>query len=133
MRKLVAAALLAVCITPALAQAAPREPVVSAPSAPMGAQSGEGVRIAMRQQTLAPGAKLDEHRQEGERYVFVVSGQLKVSNLVTGDEQVVEGGKMAAEQPGDWYVAEVIGNAPATFYLIDRAPAADSPTVAGGN
>ena len=132
MRKLVAAAL-AVLMSPAVAQAAPGEAAMGAPTAAPPSPAAEGVRIAMRRETLAPGGKLAEHRQDGERYVYVVSGQLKVSNLVTGDEQVVEAGKMAAEQPGDWYAAEAVGAEAATFYLIDRAPAAASPTVAVGN
>jgi quercetin dioxygenase-like cupin family protein len=130
MRKFVAAALAAL-ISPAIAGAAPRDPA-SDPPTPV-THAPENVRIAMRQETLPPGGKLAEHRQDGERFVFVLSGQLKVSNLVTGDEQVVAAGKMAAEQPGDWYDAEALGADPATFYLIDRAPAAATATVAGGN
>ena len=132
MRKFVAA-VLAVLVSPALAHAAPGDAASGAPTAAPTSRPAEGVRIAMRQETLAPGGKLAEHRQDGERYVYVVSGQLKVSNLVTGDEQVVEAGKMAAEQPGDWYAAEAIGTEAATFYLIDRAPAAASPAIAAGN
>ena len=77
-----------------------------------------------------------EHRQSGERYLYVVSGQLKVSDLVTGEEQLVEAGKMAAEQPGDWHAAQAVGAAPAVFYVIDRTPAAAAPATAsvdGGN
>ena len=133
MRKFVAAAVLAALVSPALANAAPREAAIGAPTATPASPPPEGMRIAMRRETLPPGGKLAEHRQEGERYVYVLSGQLKVSNLVTGDEQVVAAGKMAAEQPGDWYAAEAVGTEDAAFYLIDRAPAGASPTVASGN
>jgi quercetin dioxygenase-like cupin family protein len=78
----------------------------------------------MQRQTLPPGGRLPEHRPAGARYLFVVSGRLKVSDLVTGDEQVVEAGRMAAEQPGDWHVAQALGAEPVTLYVIDRAPAA---------
>ena len=115
----------------ALALAGPAAPAASAPAFQSGPVS---MRVAMRQQTLAPGGRLAEHRQAGERYLFVVSGRLKVSDLVTGEEQVVEAGKMAAEQPGDWHVAEVLGRDPVVLYVIDRTPAPAAPvaTASGG-
>jgi quercetin dioxygenase-like cupin family protein len=82
----------------------------------------------MRRETLPPGGTLPEHRQDGERYLFVVSGRLKVSDLVTGDEQIVESGKMAAEQPGDWHMAQVLGGEPVVLYIIDRTPQAPAAT-----
>lgn len=128
--RLFAAAALAVCVSSAPALAAPRTLALSAPSpvtAPAPASPPEAstdpVRIGMRQEILPPGGKMPEHRPAGERYLYVVSGQLKVSNLVTGEEQLVGAGKMAAEQPGDWHVAEVVGAEPATVYVIDRTPA----------
>jgi quercetin dioxygenase-like cupin family protein len=85
----------------------------------------------MRKQTLPVGGKIPEHRQDGERYLYVVAGQLKVSNLVSGEEQLVGPGRMAAEQPGDWHVAEVVGKEPVTLYIIDRTPsAAGAPAAA---
>ena len=123
------AAALAVCICPVPAFAATQTSALAAPlprAAPSAAAEeapGGSVRVAMRQQTLPPGGKLPEHRQMGERYLYVVAGQLKVSNLVTGEEQVVGAGKMAAEQPGDWHAVVALGAEPATFYVIDRGPA----------
>ena len=117
MRKFAVAAF-AACLCPAAAAAAPHAALTSA--SPPAAQA---VRVAMRQETLPPGGRLPEHRSDGERYLYVVSGQLKLSNLVTGDEQIIAAGRMAAEQPGDWHVAEALGQEPATFYLIDRGPA----------
>src|SRR6185312_11908118 len=100
-------------IVPGAALAAPQLSALEAPAAPAaeadGPQPGDSVRVAMRQQTLPPGGKLAEHRQAGERYLYVVAGRLKVSDLVTGEEQVVEPGKMAAERPGDWHVATAMG------------------------
>jgi quercetin dioxygenase-like cupin family protein len=79
------------------------------------------VRVAMRQHILPPGGRLAEHRSDGQRYLLVTAGRLKLSDLVTGEEQIVEPGKMAAEQPGDWCVGEVVGSEPVTLYIIDRA------------
>jgi quercetin dioxygenase-like cupin family protein len=131
-----AALLIPALMVPGMAQAEPQLSALQAPAVAAaeanGPQPGDSVRVAMRQQTLAPGAKLAEHRQAGERYLYVVAGRLKVSDLVTGEEQVVEPGKMAAEQPGDWHEAMAVGAEPATFYVIDRGPAETATARAGG-
>jgi quercetin dioxygenase-like cupin family protein len=121
--RLFAWAALAACVSSAPALAAPLASPLTGPAEAPAAAPSDSVRIAMRQETLAPGGKLAEHRPTGERYLFVAAGRLKVSNLVTGEEQVVEAGKMAAERPGDWHVAEVLGTEPVSLYVIDRAPA----------
>lgn len=121
--RLFAAAVLAVCASSTPALAAPLASPLTAPPAPAAAAPVEAVRIAMRQEFLPVGGKLAEHRPEGERYLYVAAGRLKVSNLVTGEEQIVEAGKMAAEQPGDWHVAEALGTEPVALYVIDRTPA----------
>jgi quercetin dioxygenase-like cupin family protein len=111
-------------VAPGLALAAPSAAALSAPSQAASAAPAPGARrVAMRQETLQPGGRLAEQPQSGERYLYVVSGRLKVSDLVTGDEQVVEAGKMAAEQPGDWHEALALGAEPVVLYVIDRGPA----------
>ncbi|HKR90067.1 MAG TPA: cupin domain-containing protein [Phenylobacterium sp.] len=135
--RLFAWAALAACICAAPTLAAPQISALGTPAAPTAAasdpQAAAAVRVAMRQETLPPGGSLPEHRQSGERYLYVVAGRLKVSNLVTGEEQVVEAGKMAAEQPGDWHVAVALGAQAATFYVIDRGPADGAATTAANN
>jgi quercetin dioxygenase-like cupin family protein len=122
--RLFAAALLAASMSPPLALAAPVASTLSITPAPQEAPSQHGsVRIGMRREILPPGGRLPDHRQDGDRYLFVVSGRLKLSDLTTGGEQVVEAGKMAAEQPGDWHAAQAVGDAPVVLYVIDRAPA----------
>jgi quercetin dioxygenase-like cupin family protein len=110
---------------PAVPAAAPADPALAGPAG--------GVRIAMRRQILAPGGKLNEDQQAGERYLFVVSGRLRVSDLVTGEEQVVGAGKMAAEQAGDWHVAEALGREPVVLYVIDRTPTEATSTTASSS
>jgi quercetin dioxygenase-like cupin family protein len=127
-----AACFVPACFVPGLASAAPVASALAAPAAAPEAGSSDSVRIAMRRETLPPGGKLPEDRTEGERYLFVLSGKLKLSDLVTGDEQIVEAGKMAAERPGDWHVAQALGSDPVTLYVIDRAPAAATAAVQAG-
>jgi quercetin dioxygenase-like cupin family protein len=133
--RLLTAAALAVVLWPALASAAPRaSALTTGPVQPPAAAPASGsVRVAMRRETLPPGGALPEHRQDGDRYLFVVSGRLKVADLVTGDEQVVEAGKMAAEQPGDWHIAQALGGEPVVLYIIDRDPQPPAATAAAGH
>ena len=134
--RLFVAALMVALVCPAAAMAAPQTSTLTAPLARSGSakapQAGDSVRVAMRQQTLPPGGQLPEHRQAGERYLYVVAGRLKVSDLVTGEEQVVDAGKMAVERPGDWHVATAMGAEPATFYVIDRGPVDQAATAQAG-
>ena len=134
--KLSAAAAIAAFFVPGLALAAPLTSALARdtappPAAPEAAAAPGPVRMAMSRQTLSPGGRL-EHRNMGERYLFVVSGRLKVSDLVTGEEQVVEAGKMAAEQPGELDVAEALGSEPVVLYVVDRSATAAATTHAGG-
>jgi quercetin dioxygenase-like cupin family protein len=132
--RLTALAAFAVLAAPGLAFAAPVASTLARPPAAQASapepQAQTSVRIGMRQETLPPGGKLAEHRPIGERYLFVVSGRLKVSDLVTGEEQVVEAGKMAAETSGDWHEAVALGADPVVLYVIDRAPALAAPATA---
>ena len=121
--RLFAAAMFAACLVPGLALAAPVASALTAPAPALEPAASSTVQIAMHRENLPPGGKLAEHRPTGERYLFVISGRLKVSDLVTGDEQVVEAGKMAAEQPGDWHEALALGAEPVVLYVIDRGPA----------
>jgi len=121
MTRIAVLAALALAATPGLALAAARTPEVQSAAAP---DAGQAVRVAMRRQTLPPGGRLPEERPLGQRYLLVVSGRLKVSDLVTGEEQLVEPGKMAAERPGDWSLAEAVGEEPVVLYIIDRTPVA---------
>ena len=124
--KHLAAAVAALAFSPAIAAAAPLANLSTAPQAHTESSSPitGAVQVAVSQQTLPVGGKLPEHRHEALRYLYVVSGKLKVSDLVTGEEQVVEAGKMATEAAGDWHVAQVVGPTPVTLYVIDPTPKA---------
>ena len=89
------------------------------------------VELAMTQQTLPANGTLAEHSQPYLRYLYVLSGELKVSNLVTGDEQRVQAGGMAVETPNDWHVAKAMGAEPVVFVTIDQAP--EEPKAAAHN
>ena len=132
----IAIAALAVFAAPSLALAA----ASAAPSAPVAAAATdlstdavlEGkVQVTIRQQILAAGETLPEHQQPFDRQLFVVNGKLKVSNLVTGEEQVAGPGEVALEAAGDWHIAQALGDEPAEIFVIDQAPAIDAASAGG--
>lgn len=125
MRFLTIAALVAVSLptmalasaqTPAVASLAPAnaaEPLVD--QLPVNGK----VRMAVSQTTIPAGESLPEHMAPTLRYIYVVSGRVRVSNLVTGDEQDVAPGEMAVETQGQWHVATALDGQPADILLID--------------
>lgn len=90
------------------------------------------IHVAITPERLEAGQTLAEHRQPYIRHLFVASGTLKVSNLVTGEEQVVGAGEMATEAAGDWHLAQALGDEPVEMFVIDQLPATDASATVGG-
>lgn len=122
--------------------AAPSLALAAAPAAPVAPPSLAGlaadpelegkVQVAITQQRLEAGGTLAEHRQPYIRHLFVASGRLKVSNLVTGEEQLVGAGEVATEAAGDWHMAKAVGDEPVEIFVIDQLPATDASATVGG-
>ncbi|MDP1872926.1 cupin domain-containing protein [Phenylobacterium sp.] len=132
MRKLTLIGLLAATL-PGLAFAAPSPPramdaVQTSPlslALPQDDEPGQGdkVRMTVVQATLAPGESVPDNARTALRYIYVKSGRLQVSNLVTGDRQDVEAGEFAVEAAGQWHTGKAIGVEPVEILLIEQAPA----------
>lgn len=132
MRKLILVSMLAATL-PGLAMAAPSAgPALNAqPSSPLSLAlpqddepgQGDKVRMTVVQTTLAPGESLPDNARTALRYIYVKSGRLQVSNLVTGDRQDVEAGEFAVESAGQWHTGKAMGAEPAEILLIEQAPA----------
>ncbi|MBA4792063.1 cupin domain-containing protein [Phenylobacterium sp.] len=84
---------------------------------------GEKVRMTVVRATLAPGESLPDNARTALRYIYVQSGRLQVSNLVTGAEQEVVAGEFAVESAGQWHTGRAMGSEPAEVLLIEQAPA----------
>jgi quercetin dioxygenase-like cupin family protein len=135
MRKLTLAVCAALLATPALAVAAPGQPPVFDAGAPAPMTlalpqaedpiEGEKVRMTVVQATLAPGESLPDNARTALRYIYVKSGRLQVSNLVTGDEQEILAGEFAVESAGQWHTGRALGVEPAEVLLIEQAPSTD--------
>jgi quercetin dioxygenase-like cupin family protein len=131
MRKLTLIGLFAATL-PGLAFAAPSQPpaLETARTSPLSLSlpqdeepKGEKVRMTVVQATLAPGESLPDNARTALRYIYVKSGRLQVSNLVTGDQQDVEAGEFAVESAGQWHTGKAMGAEPAEVLLIEQAPA----------
>ena len=131
MRKLTLIGLIAATL-PGLAFAAPSPPpaMEAARTSPLSLSlpqedepKGDKVRMTVVQATLAPGESLPDNTRTALRYIYVKSGRLQVSNLVTGDRQDVEAGEFAVESAGQWHTGKAMGAEPAEVLLIEQAPA----------
>jgi len=131
MRKLTLVGLIAATL-PGLAFAAPSPPpaMEAARTSPLSLSlpqddepKGDKVRMTVVQATLAPGESLPDNARTALRYIYVKSGRLQVSNLVTGDQQDVEAGEFAVESAGQWHTGKAMGAEPAEVLLIEQAPA----------
>ena len=119
-------AIIALAAVPGLAFASVQGAMGSArPSASISAPIGDAepasatVRVAVAPTTIAAGEALPEHSNATERYIYVVSGRVRVSNLVTGVDQDVSPGEMAVETQGHIHVARALDGLPASVLLID--------------
>ncbi len=131
MRKLTLIGIIAATL-PGLAFAAPSPPpaMEAARTSPLSLSlpqddepKGDKVRMTVVQATLAPGESLPDNARTALRYIYVKSGRLQVSNLVTGDQQNVEAGEFAVESAGQWHTGKAMGAEPAEVLLIEQAPA----------
>lgn len=131
MRKLTSALIAVLIAVPGVTVAASSAPGPSlAPSvAPMtlglpeaqDPPQGDKVRMTVVQATLAPGESLPDNARTALRYIYVKSGRLQVSNLVTGDELEVAAGEFAVESAGQWHTGKAMGAEPAEILLIEQA------------
>lgn len=116
MRKLTFAVALALAPVSALA-AAPSAP---APATALPAEpEGETVKVRFSQATVPAGQSLPGWSPAAARYIYVVSGRLQVSNLVTGAAHEVGPGEMTAE--ADWSEGRALGAEPASVLVIEQA------------
>ncbi|MFN3522047.1 MAG: cupin domain-containing protein [Phenylobacterium sp.] len=125
MRKLTIVVLAAAAI-PTMALASAQAPAVASlaqsrsgePLAGVLPVSGK-VRMAVSQTTIPAGESLPEHVQPTLRYIYVVSGRVRVSNLVTGVDQEISPGEMAVETEGQLHIATALDGLPADILLIE--------------
>jgi quercetin dioxygenase-like cupin family protein len=80
------------------------------------------VRVITSIYEIAPGAKLPEHKHIYPRYGYLLSGQLRVTNVETGKSTTFNPGDFIIESLGQWHKAENIGTDPIKLLVIDQVP-----------
>jgi quercetin dioxygenase-like cupin family protein len=78
---------------------------------------------------IAPGAKLPEHEHNAQRYGYLMSGRLRITNTETGKSDEFEPGDFIVESRGQWHKAESIGTEPIKLLVIDQVEPGEKTTV----
>jgi quercetin dioxygenase-like cupin family protein len=78
---------------------------------------------------IAPGAKLPEHEHNAQRYGYLMSGRLRITNTETGKSDEFKPGDFIVESRGQWHKAESIGTEPIKLLVIDQVEPGDKTTV----
>ena len=76
-----------------------------------------------------PGATLQAHNHPYPRYVYVLSGNLQVNNIVTGQTDIYKAGSFILEPVGEWQTVASIGSEPLKLLVIDIVEHGQSNTV----
>ena len=68
----------------------------------------------------SPGAKLPEHKHNYPRYGYLLSGELRITNIETGKSATYKPGDFIIESLGQWHKAENAGTEPIKLLVIDQ-------------
>lgn len=78
---------------------------------------------------IPAGAKLPEHKHPYPRYGYMLSGELRVTNTVTGKSETYKSGQVIIEAIDQWHHAENIGTEPVKLLVIDQLAKSGSNVV----
>ncbi len=78
---------------------------------------------------VPPGAKLPEHEHNSQRYGYLMSGRLRITNTETGKSVEFKPGDFIVEARGQWHKAENIGAEPIKLLVIDQVEPGEKTTV----
>lgn len=76
-----------------------------------------------------PGATSHAHNHPYPRYVYVLSGNLQVNNIETGQTDTYKPGNFILESVGEWQTVASIGSEPLKLLVIDIVEHGQSNTV----
>ena len=78
---------------------------------------------------VAPGARLPAHKHPYPRYGYVLSGELRVINIETGQNDTYKPGDFILESVGQWHMGANIGGKPLKLLVIDIVEKGQANTV----
>jgi len=96
------------------------QPVVM-PSGPL--------RVTVSETTIPAHGALPAHKHPYPRYVYVLAGRVRVTNLVSGQAFELKAGDMTIDPVDQWHTAEALGDQPASLIAIDSAPPGAAVTI----
>jgi quercetin dioxygenase-like cupin family protein len=68
---------------------------------------------------VVPGVTLQVHKHPSPRYGYVLSGNLRVTNMETGQSDTYKPGDFIVESTGQWHTGANIGDEPVKLLVID--------------
>jgi quercetin dioxygenase-like cupin family protein len=83
------------------------------------------IKVITSTYEIPPGAKLPVHKHNYPRYGYMLSGQLRVTNIKTGKSTTFNPGDFIIESLGQWHKAESIGTDPVKLLVIDQVAKSD--------
>ncbi|MGD9657529.1 MAG: cupin domain-containing protein [Methylocystis sp.] len=78
--------------------------------------------------SLAPGAKLPEHKHPFQRYAYVLEGELTVQQTKSSS-RVYRAGDFIVESVDGWHFGAAAGTGPVKLLVIDQAPPGADMTI----
>jgi quercetin dioxygenase-like cupin family protein len=78
------------------------------------------VKVITSMYEVPPGAKLPEHKHNYPRYGYLLSGELRITNIETGKSATYKPGDFIIESLGQWHKAENAGTEPIKLLVIDQ-------------
>ena len=67
------------------------------------------------------GARLPVHKHKGQRYAYVVQGDLRVAQI-SGASRLYHAGEFVVESVNRWHFGETVGTTPVKLVVIDQLP-----------
>ena len=90
----------------------------------------QGPVSATISETVVPAhGQIAPHKHLYPRYVFVAEGQLRVTNLVTGQVYELKAGDLSVDPVDQWHKAEALGDTPARLIALDQTPPGVANTI----
>jgi quercetin dioxygenase-like cupin family protein len=83
-------------------------------------------RVIVSKYTIAPGARLPDHRHRFPRYAYVLQGSLRVTDKDRGRSFDYKTGDFAIEVVNDLHYGVSTGTVPLKLLVIDFVPKADT-------
>ena len=78
---------------------------------------------------LPVGGRLAPHKHPFPRYVYVLSGQLRVTYFDAKLVKEFKAGEFAAEAVDQWHMGEQVGTEPVRLLVVDHVPAGQANVV----